>query len=121
METIKVIKVELLAKLKENKSKHREMFEKALEGYRQLVIEELEKRLKDARKNRKVDTFIRLTEPRDQTKDYDRAIAMLEMDVNEFVELDQNEFSHFVLDDWEWSDNFKMSNTAYFSKVGYAI
>src|SRR3954471_7210545 len=119
MNEIIVEKKDLLAKLKENRKNHRKVFEAALAGYRQTAIEELEKRLEDARKGKRIDILIRLHEPVDQTKDYDRAIAMLEMDIGDKVELDANQFSQFVLDDWAWKNQFTASNTAYLVKAGY--
>lgn len=120
MNEIKVKKSDLLIKLKENKKNHRKMFEAALEGYRQTAIEELEKRLDDAKKGKRIDIYVRLHEPVDQTNDYDRAIAMLEMDINDTVELDANEFSQYVLDDWSWKQQFTASNSAYLTKVGFS-
>lgn len=120
MDEVRVPKTKLLAKLKENRTQHREMFEKALEGYRELIIEVLEKKLSDAKAGKKVDTYINLPMPTDQTKDYDRAIAMIEMDVSKVVTLDATEFSNYVMDDWSWKQQFTLSNSAYFAKVGYA-
>ena len=116
MQTIKVRKEKLLIKLKENRKNHRELFLKAQEGYRQLVVEHLEKMLQDARDNKKVQTYVNLVAPVDQTKDYDRAIAMLEMSVDEEINVTQNEFTCYVLDDWQWKEQFVSSNSAYFSK-----
>ena len=72
-------KSQLLTIIKENRDKHRAVFEEAQAGYRTKVIEELDKRLADARAGRRIDTFISLTEPVDQTRNYDRVIKMLEM------------------------------------------
>lgn len=120
MDTIKVKKEELLSKLKENRTNHRQMFETAQKGYKEMVIEELEKQLDNARKGKTVNTNIHLVAPKDQTKDYDRAIAMLEMDATgDLVELDQSEFSNYVLDDWSWKQQFTLSNSAYLTKAGF--
>lgn len=106
---------EVLAILQKNRKTHRETFEKALEGYRKTVIEHLEQRLKDAKSGRKVNIYIQLEEPQDQTKDYDRAIQMLEMSIDDKVELSQQEFAQLVQDDWSWKEQFTLTNTRYLS------
>jgi hypothetical protein len=68
-----------------NRDSHRHLFLKAQEGYRKLVIEELDRMLADAKAGRPIRRSISLTEPSDHTKDYDRVIAMLEMSVDDTV------------------------------------
>lgn len=113
MENITVKKADLLKTLTANRNKHREVFEQALEGYRDAVIEALEKRLDDARKGRKIDLRLYFQEPADQTKDYDRAIAMLNMSVEDKVNLSERDFAQYVLDDWAWKEQWIGSNSAY--------
>lgn len=113
MENIQVTKTKLLAKLKENRAEHRKIFEEALEGYRKRVIQEFARRLDDARKGRSIDVSIRITQPVDHTDDYDNAIAMLEMDLGKTVTLAEHDFRQYVMDQWGWSDNFYLSNSAY--------
>lgn len=117
MNEIKVKKEELLKKLKQNRDNHRKMFLKAQEGYREMVIEELEKQLNNARKGKRFTTHIALHAPVDQTNDYDRAIKMMEMDIGKIVDLDETEFSNYVMDDWSWKQQFTTSNMAYFDRV----
>jgi len=49
----------------------------------------------------------------DQTRDYDRAIAMLEMSVEGEITVSEADFRTFVMDDWNWRSQFKHSNMAY--------
>lgn len=113
MEKITVKKTELLKVLKKNRAEHRKIYEEAVEGYRRLVIGEFTRRLDDAKQGRKIDTVLRVTEPRDQTKDYDRAIRMIEMDTSDVVSLNEEDFANYVMDDWGWMQNFLLSNSAY--------
>ena len=113
MDSIKVKKEELLAKLKENKDTHRKIFLEAQEGYRTLVIEQLETMLSDARGGKKINRHLSLSEPTDQTRDYDRVIRMLEMSQDDVVELSEHDFAQYVLDDWSWKRNFLVSNSVY--------
>ena len=94
----KIKKEELLTTLKANRATHRKIFEEALEGYRKEVISQLEQRLTDAKKNKRVDLVVRLVQPVDQTGEYDRAIRLLEMTINKEVELSENEFDQLVMD-----------------------
>ena len=113
MDQITVRKAELLEKLRANRTAHRDIFLEAQIGYRAQVIEVLDKMLADAREGKKIRTHIQLVEPQDMTSYYDRAIAMLEMDINDEVTLDSHEFSCYVLDQWEWSQKFFASNSMY--------
>jgi hypothetical protein len=113
METVKIKRGELLAILKTNRETHRAIFLEALEGYRKMAIEELGVMLSDAKAGRKIRRAVSLIEPMDQTKDYDRAIRMMELEVREEVELTPAEFAQYVMDDWRWKDQFIHSNITY--------
>ena len=104
---------ELLGILQANRAKHRGVFEQACEGYRKRAIAELESALQDARAGRRIRRHIQLVEPEDHTKDYDRAIRMMELEVNETVELGENQFAMFVMDEWSWMGSFTASNAPY--------
>ncbi len=104
---------ELLDILKSNRESHRAIFLKAQEGYRKKAISIFEQRLEDMRDGKKINTYIRLTEPVDQTEDYDRAIQMVEMHDGEHIELDQKAFSNFVMDKWDWTQRFTESTSEY--------
>lgn len=113
MESIKVDKVKLIAVLKENRQKHRQIFEEACDGYKKKAITLLEEKLSIARSGAKVKMMFQLLEPVDQTKDYDRAIGMLEMDLANEVELSEMDYRQYVMDDWNWKQSFLTSNSAY--------
>lgn len=113
MRQVTVNKAELLKKVHENRSTHREIFLKAQEGYRKKFIEVLEQRLYDAKNGKQFEAVIALQEPMDMTKEYDRVISMLEMSVDDEVELDQKEYAAYVMDDWSWKRQFVTSNAAY--------
>jgi hypothetical protein len=53
-----------------NRDAHRALFLKAQDGYRKLVIEELDKMLADAREGRPIQRSVTLTEPSNHIKDY---------------------------------------------------
>lgn len=104
METVKVKKDELLKILRKNREEHREIFLEALDGYHKAALKALQDRIDEAKANKKVSLHFVLVEPQDQTKQYDRIIKMLEMNVEDVVELTEQEFVHYVMDDWSGTD-----------------
>lgn len=117
MDSINVKKTDLLEVLNTNRSKHRSIFEDALIGYRKEAIRLLDDALENARNGNKITVRFALTEPMDQTKDYDLAIGMLEMSVDEEIELSPEDYRRYVMDDWEWTDQWTFANSAYTSAV----
>ena len=113
MKGVTVKKEELLTKLRENREGHRAISLEAQAGYKTAVIEELEKRLADARDGKRVQVHVRMDAPDDHTEEYDRSIAMLEMSVDDEIEVTAHEFACFVMDDWGWKQDFLLSNSAY--------
>lgn len=57
--------------------------------------------------------LLNLIEPIDKTNDYDRALEMLQMSVDDVVEISDTEFQCFVQDQWAWTQQAFMSNTKY--------
>jgi hypothetical protein len=113
MYNIKTNKFTLLEVLKKNREEHRKIFLEACEGYREQAVIELEHMLDEAKKGKKICRSVSLIEPMDQTKDYDRAIKMLEMEMRTEVELTEVEFAQYVMDDWRWKDQFTITNSVY--------
>ena len=107
----KVMKAELLDKLRENRDKHRGVFEAALAGYREEAQRLLGEQLAALLDGRTPKIYIILSRPEDHTQDYDRIIAMLEMEIGETFTLSEERFAQYVMDDWRWKrDWLKMSN-----------
>jgi hypothetical protein len=117
MNTVKVKRDELLAKLEVNRSNHRQLFLDAQEGYRQMVIQELDKSLNDAREGRAIRTHIAMQAPQDHTDDYDNVVAMLGMSVDEVIELDAHDFQCYVMDKWTWAAAANLLNSTYAGTV----
>lgn len=113
MNAITVDRNDLLIILRKNRDEHRDLFLRAQEGFREEFIKILESRLEDARKNKRVDMHIALDVPIDQTKEYDRAIKMLEMTLKETIDLSENDFKNYVMNDWSWMPQVTISNTKY--------
>lgn len=113
MQTVRVQRVSVLAKLRENREGHRAVFEEALDGYHKTVVEHLEEALANAKGGKKYTPSIYLPEPQDHTRDYDRVIALLDMSLDDELELSVGEFAQYVLDDWGWKGDFITTSSNY--------
>ncbi len=113
MNDITVEKTKLIEALRKNREAHRKIFLEAQDGYRAAAIAEFEKRLRAMRDGKKFSVTVHLVAPMDQTKDYDRAIAMLEMSENAMIELSELDFRCYVMDEWSWKHQFNTSNRGY--------
>ena len=113
MNTVKVDKAELLSVLQTNREKHRTTFLEAQEGFRKQVIEQLDRNLRDARNGKRINLRIVLPEPQDQKGDYDRVIGMLKMSVDTVVQLSEQEYSQYVMDDRSWKNQWTATVSNY--------
>lgn len=115
MKEVRIKKERLLEIVKKNRAEHREIFLKAQENYRAAVIQALEEELADARDNKpfRVERLVKIVAPQDHTRDYDRVIEMLKLTEDKIIEMDQYTFANMVLDEWEWSHAWAVSNSRY--------
>ncbi|MDQ0375999.1 hypothetical protein [Cellulomonas humilata] len=113
MRTVRLNRDELVSRLQANRDNHRAIFERAVEGYRERWVEELERRLRDVRRGREINQYFSLPEPEDHTDDYDRVLTMARMSVDEVIELKEDEVAMFVMDQWSWKSSFTRTTTMY--------
>jgi hypothetical protein len=116
MRLVKVNKTSLLVELRKNRELHEKDVRLAEEGYEILVVKKLEQKIK-AVKEGKMFRVIQFDVPEDHLKDYDRAIRMMEMEVEDVIELTEQDFNQYVMDEWNWKDNWSTSNSAYFASA----
>lgn len=129
MRTVKVKKGELLEKVEANLVSHVKEYEEAVEGYK----EEATKLVRDRKKevNKELDKLVErisagsfdlclpvnlafpLKTPTSHAKDYKQVIEMLKMSVEEEINLSSDEFACYVMDDWNWKQDFVTTNMAY--------
>lgn len=111
---ITVRKVELLSKLKLGLEKHQKAFEEATAGHvvavRAFLTEALERANVGDVSNVHVPRS--LESPGNFSKDFERAIAMIEMSVNDEIELDEQTFKQWVMGEWSWANSFEASTMA---------
>jgi hypothetical protein len=111
MRNVIMPKSELISILEKNRAGHTALYEQAYKIFRGKLIENLSSMLDRAQNGDRVELWVGLPEPEDHTEDYDRALAMLNHDVRNDIELTQSEYAQFVQDDWGWKHTFA-SNTA---------
>lgn len=117
MKTVRLHRDEFVTTVQENRDNHRALFEEAVEGFRVRWIEELERRLHDVRRGREIKQYFSLPEPEDHTDDYDRILTMACMSVDDVIELSEDEFAMYVMDQWTWKNNFTRTTTMYTGAV----
>lgn len=115
MFTVRVPREQLLSSLKSNRETHRSDFLEALEGYQKFAEAQFAKWLEQARSNTpdKITSNFRFDVPQDHTEEYDRAIAMVTMADTDLIAIGEEEFSHYVQDDWSWKRQFAATTDNY--------
>lgn len=113
MDALKYNRKQVLAQLKENRDKHKVAYDDAMEGFKEAVVKELAEALELAKAGTEYRLCLKQSKPTHYLKQYDRAIAMFEMSSQDEIELTENEFTQYVLDNWNWSDSFTTTARAY--------
>ncbi len=116
MRDVKMNKGELLAIVRENKEKHIKEFNEAVEDYKTAALKVAEDNLALAQSG-DVDKIAKIKgmpqKPTSFEDSYTRAIRMLELSVDEFIEVEEHIFNQLVLDEWTWKQNFVASSALY--------
>jgi|SRR6267154_6577445 len=105
----------LLDRLATNRTAHRGLFEKALDGFYKTTLRRFEKNIELIRKNKMPETSFLIAIPQDKTEEYDRAIEMVKANIEENIELSEADYIHLVLDKWAWSQAVNYTNSTYAS------
>jgi hypothetical protein len=56
---------------------------------------------------------VKLRKPRTYVDDYDRALRMLELSVDNDITVTEHSFRQLVLDQWQWQHDFTETNALY--------
>ncbi len=112
---IKVKKQELIDRIKANKNKHIELYEKAVIAYKKEALEQLDNLTGDV-ENGVLDIKLNLVTPINNEQNYDDIIEMFEWDVEEIVDIGQNEFREYVQDETDFAQQAMFSNMIYSAK-----
>ena len=113
LKDVKVKTTELLAKLRANFARHKEELAADQKAYRSKLRRVLLDELNKLEAGSAEAVHIPVTPPDDHTDDYERAIGMLEMSVDEVVVLTANQFAAFVQDKWHWKTTTILKRMSY--------
>lgn len=111
--TATVKRDKLLETLRTNRANHGNIVKEAREGYVKEAQRRLEGALGRLREGKIVALDFQLHVPEDYTSAYDTAIAMLEWNTHDEVELTASDFRQYVQDNWDFIDRFLISNSRY--------
>lgn len=114
LDTVKVDRGKLLTALQENKAKHVAEYDEAVTEYRAQAEKALRKRAIEIRDGATLKKEVEdLPAPLSFAKDYDRAIQMVSWSTDETIELDEQAFRAWVLDEWNWRGQFAGTTSIY--------
>lgn len=113
MKQVRVLTTSLKKRVSLNREAHRAEYHKAVEGWARESAGLLRKDLDmlETGERRKLTVIDPL--PKDHLGDYDRALEMIDMSIDESQLLDEDEFRHYVMDDWTWKVNWVSSTSKY--------
>ncbi len=114
MKTVKVNVAELLIIILKNQQEHNDEYAEMMKEYAETVKDKSAELLKFnlAAKNNFKKSF-NAPEPKNNSKDYERIISMLQMTVDTVIELDTQEYEQYVMNNWHWTREFSASKTVY--------
>ena len=116
MNEIKMNRKELLKIVKENLKKHLTDYAESVEDYKAGALKVATANLKIA-KTGDIDKFHQIKglpqRPVSYEKEYNRAIRMLELSVDEEIMVEQDTFNQLVLDEWHWKNSFVAASMSY--------
>ena len=119
MKEVKVNRQQLLKKLKDNRDKHVQTYEKAYKDYVKTLKSKMKKlvtvcdKWEKTRRKFKIDASIDLHSPHCYKSEYDTAIEMVAMSVDDELVLTQQEFKQYVTDEWGWKHSFSTMASTY--------
>lgn len=115
MNSVKMDRLNLLGIVKENKEKHIKAYLESVEDYKVAVVKIAQSNLKMA-KTGLLDEFKFKTmpsKPSSYEDNYTRAVRMLELSVEAFIDVEDHIFNQLVLDEWGWKQQFTAMATSY--------
>ena len=113
MKQITVQKSDLIHILIKNMASHKEEFEGNKKKYLTALQTKLRVARDDVASGKMPDLHFGLPEPTAHTKDYQRAIDMLNMDIEKTVVISLEEYQKYIEDDWDWKFDFNRTNAFY--------
>lgn len=113
MREVRIDKTKLREMIQKNRDEHRDIYEKAMDGYTKAVVSFFESELKKAKKGKHFNSYFPDSVPEDHTDDYDTVLEMLDLSEDDSIKLSNGEFRQYVKDEWGWKQTFTATNSQY--------
>jgi hypothetical protein len=128
VKTILIERSRLRATLSANLEIHKKEYAEAKAGYEEKRLDLIRKLAEAALhcskkpnntdENRKAvhesyNEFARLEKPQNHSNEYEQAIALMEWETREKIDISISDFERFVRDDWAWKNSFKNAHLSY--------
>jgi hypothetical protein len=110
-----VNRLDLLKKLQDNRDQHEQIYTLAVQGYIEAVTQELKDKLQAVKDGDDISRHLTNVKPENHLDDYDEVIGMMSMNIESEVTLDQSLFRQYVMDQWNWKQQFVTSTSLYTS------
>lgn len=110
---VKVAREKLLEKVTSNRTSHEQVVKEAREGYIYAAQQKLNEKMEELRKGTASSLVFAIRPPEDHLDEYDTVIEMLKWTEEAQIELTAIEFRQYVMDEWDWSRMFFLSNALY--------
>jgi len=115
MPNVKIAKNELLEKLKNNLEQHKIDIDEALDLRRENIEDKLSRVVIEISNNPEYqpDSTFNFPKPTNNSRDYEKAIKMVEMTQDQVIELSEDQFDKLVLDNWYWKNELINTSALY--------
>jgi hypothetical protein len=107
-----ISKENIISKIKENYQKHKDEYQEAVKLYKIEADKQLRQQLDDLFTG-SIKIHLDLVEPIDNSRHYENLIKMFELEENEKLLLNHNEFEEYILDETEEINKIKKTNSTY--------
>lgn len=116
LSVVTVNKFELLNALNDNLAKHEAELSEAKADFQVALKKRLASMLKDVKAGKEINLNVGISPPPDNRKSYQRVIHMLGMSVAEQIQITEQQYANYVLDEWNWKGQFHAVTSAYKSR-----
>lgn len=108
---------ELIVRIQKERDAHKANFDKAVEVYRQELLEVVEGYVARVKKGELVHILHHLPVPEEHTKDFDLILDMLKTTQDMDIEFNKSEFDSYVRGNWGWAASFTANTMSYVAKA----
>lgn len=115
--SVNVSRVDLLAALKHGQSLHEASYKEAKEDYQKAVVKFLRDALARAEAGDTKDVTLKIRPPENHAAEYQDAIEMFTVSVDETIQLDREAYKAYYRNEWPWSQNFALESALYKSII----